>query len=140
MELQTHGGLFFSLLLAGMMVVELYRFAKSRQESGISPYPARRLRLRFFAFLLLEGSLFVYLLPGWLGGVSLTWQLASLGTALILALLAIIPTMRDWRDVHQQISADSDEVTRMVSEALRHSLEQELGKQPPASAEEENRQ
>ena len=80
------------------------------------------------AFLFLEAALLSFILPRRLGLLSPGWQLASLGTGLVFALLTMIPVLRDWRDIRPEMMSDAQRFAAQASEALKHALEQELRK------------
>lgn len=140
MDIQDHIGIFFALLLAAIMAYELRRCISIRRAWGEEAYPARQLRLRLTAFALLELALLSYALPGWLNVTSPIWHLASLSTGLILALLALIPLLRDWRNIRGQIAHDSDTLAQMAAEDLKRAYERELRRLDSAEQEEEKQQ
>jgi len=118
------------------MALEFRRCRSIRGILGRTAYPPRRLRLRLTAFLLLELSLFAALAPRWMGYEEPLEQLAALTAALLLALLAMVPVIRDWGDVRRQVLRDSDELARLVAEDLRKALDEELSRK----RKEENQQ
>lgn len=137
MNIMDHVGVFFALMLAGVLAIELRRCRRIRAEHGIAGYSARRLRLRIVAFVLLEGALAAYLAPRALGLDSPAWQMGSLGMGLVLALAAMIPVLRDWRDMRAELAHEHGALAHQAAEQLKRALEEELRRKRSETNEDE---
>ncbi len=134
MNIGDHAGLFFALLLAALMAREILRYYLGRSRSGLLAYPLRRLLRRAAAFALLELALAAAIVPQAVG-LPLLAQLVFLCAGLVLALLSLLPIIRDWREIRSDLLRESDELTQQAANQLIRAVDQELRKTQPPNQE-----
>ncbi|MCX7016577.1 MAG: hypothetical protein NTW86_29140 [Candidatus Sumerlaeota bacterium] len=116
--------LFVALGLAGLLVMEFWRWRRKCAADGPEAYPRRRLLRRTASVLLLEGALGLIVFSEWrLDQGAGPWpQVAALCSGLALSLGALWIALGDLRDSARRAAHESETAAALARERLRRAL------------------
>jgi len=119
--------LFVALGLAGLLVMEVWRWRRKCRAEGPEAYPRRRLLRRAASVLLLEGAVGLIAFSEWRSdqGVGPWLQVATLCSGLALSLGALLIALRDLRESAKRAAVESERAAAQALERLQRALREQ---------------